>query len=227
MRGGLGGRDIQSPQNRSLACSFSMDRLLGAIPQDRTTKHKMKSRSNSKDFNTGALNLSLGFGGGLNDDDLNLNLGGFTSRSIDQNISNNVTLRECMESLKMGTKKPTVNFFDVKSQKKLNLILSGGYYYKYHEKKHYNANKGTRVQPKATKKINNDSVLEIFESNIIYIYINIYIYIYVDQSRILERRDSSRSLDSTQNFYNDMFTERYKNLTKNFIENLSDGKLRI
>ena len=222
MRSGGLGREVG--QNRSLACSFSMDRLMGNTPQERTTKGKAaKSRSNSKDFSYGGgpLNLSLGFGGGINDEDLNLNLGGFTSRSIDQNASNNITLRECMESLKVGAKKPMINFFDVKSQKKLNLILSGGYYYKYHEKKHYNANKGQRFQPKPNRKINNDSVIELFESTF-----PMTIF-YIDQSRILDRKDSNRSLDSTQNFYNDMFTERYKNLTKNFIDGLSDGNLYI
>ncbi len=127
------------------------------------------------------------------------------------NVSSIGSLRSCFNSMKVSVfEKPNANFFDIKSNKKLGYILQHGYSFKHHEKKHYNTKKSVDEYRRAGQEflnvtMQNRSVMESL------------------CPAKIEPRSSGASLNmsaSSQNLYADLFTDRYRKLTKSIIEDL-------
>ncbi len=105
--------------------------------------------------------------------------------------------------------KPSENFFDIKSNKKLDYILRHGYSFKHHEKKHFHAKKSVDAFKKAGKEflnvtMHNKSLMDYL------------------QPKPTSKEDSLSMSMSSQNLYAELFNDRYRKLTQNILFNAQD-----
>eukprot|EP01022_Parablepharisma_sp_SALTPOND_P033142 TRINITY_DN88213_c1_g1_i1.p1 TRINITY_DN88213_c1_g1~~TRINITY_DN88213_c1_g1_i1.p1 ORF type:complete len:483 (+),score=50.69 TRINITY_DN88213_c1_g1_i1:1495-2943(+) len=128
-------------------------------------------------------------------------------------ISGIVTIRDCFNTFNVNVfDKPTENFFDVKSNKKLDYILRHGYSFKYHEKKHFNAKKSVD----AFKKANKDFLNMTMQNKSLMNYM---------QPKPLSKENSLSMSMSSQNLYAELFNDRYRKLTQNIMFNAQDPEM--
>lgn len=127
-------------------------------------------------------------------------------------ISGICTIRDCFNTFNVNIfDKPSENFFDVKSNKKLEYILRHGYSFKHHEKKHFQAKKSVDAFKKANKDFlnvtkHNQSLVDYLENK-------------------PSRHNSSMSMSlSSQNLYAELFNDRYRKLTQSILYNAQDNE---
>ena len=125
-------------------------------------------------------------------------------------------LSNCFNNLKVSVfEKPNDNFFDIKSNRDLGYILKHGYTFRQHERKHYTAKKSVDAYRRAGQEFlnitsQNRSVMES-----------------LCQPKVGQKTSGQLNISaSSQNLYADLFTERYRKLTKNIMDDLkeSDGR---
>ncbi len=127
------------------------------------------------------------------------------------NMSEIGSVRNCFSALKMSVfEKPTENFFDVKSNKKLGYILQNGYSCRHHEKSQYNNKKCAAAYLQSNREflnvsMQNRSMLE-----------------YLHQPKGEGKQPQLNMSASGQSLYADLFNERYKNLTKSIADSMRE-----
>lgn len=125
-------------------------------------------------------------------------------------ISSITTIRDCFNAFNVNVfDKPTENFFDIKSNKKLDYVLRHGYSFKHHEKKHFTAKKSVDAFKRANKDFLNITVQNKSLMGSI-------------QPRA-SSNDASLSISmSSQNLYAELFNDRYRKLTQSIMVNAQE-----
>jgi len=139
-------------------------------------------------------------------DRLGVSIGGISSDFANMSCISN--MHSCFDNMKVSVfEKPNQNFFDIKSNKKLGYILQHGYSFRQHEKKHYKTKQSVDAYRRAGKEflnitMQNRSVMEAL-------------------SRQSSNDQKTLNMSaSSQNLYADLFTERYKKMTRSIMEDL-------
>jgi len=121
-----------------------------------------------------------------------------------------VNIRDCFNTFNVNVfDKPAENFFDVKSNKKLDYILRHGYSFKHHERRHFNTQKSVDAFKKANKDflnltLHNKSLMDYF------------------QPKTASKEDSLSISMSSQNLYAELFNDRYRKLTQSVVYNAQE-----
>ena len=143
----------------------------------------------------------------LREDDININLGLREKELV-------MTFNDLKSMSRMMQKQDRNNIYDIKSQKRLQCVLRNGYSYKFHERKQYKTNKGKEeVVVVETEKLvqNKVAAAELLKCKFL---CELYDVVGTVSPRlgcnesIVQRQESTSSLNSTRQIYNEMFSER-------------------
>ena len=132
------------------------------------------------------------------------------------NISGIGSIHNCFNVLKASVfDKPSSNFFDIKSNKKLGYVLQHGYSFRHHERKHFNVKKSVDAYRRANQEflnltIQNRSMMDGLQPK---------------SGQKLPRQINMSA--SSQNLYADLFTDRYRKLTQSIMDELQDSSKNL